>query len=121
MSNQFQISGTANFQAPTNSQTVNESLNLTTQINPTGAAFIKSIGSLTNTSTQQVLTGVTTPGTIILRNLDGTNTVTYGPNNTSVVGSLAPGALNIWSPNGTALYANTTSGTASLQIFAIST
>lgn len=120
MANSLNISGVVTFQAPANSQTVSEQLNLVTALVPAGSSLIKSIGSLTNSATQQVLTGVSTPGAIILRNLDATNTVTYGPNATAQNGTLLPGALNIWTPTGTTLYAATTAGTAQLQIFATS-
>lgn len=120
MATSLQISGTINFQSPANSSLVNESVNLSTSLAPTGTTLLKSIGSLTNSMTQQVLTGVTNVGTIMLRNLDGTNSIVYGPNSNSQAGSLLPGALNIYSPNANALYAATTTGTAQLQIFAIS-
>lgn len=121
MASSLVINGAVQFQAPANSQIVSETFNLSTQLAPTGSTLLKSIGAITNTATSQTLTGVSTPGTIVLRNLDNTNSITYGTNATAQTGLLLPGALNIWSPNGTALFAATVSGTAQLQIFAITT
>ncbi len=119
MPNSLQISGQVQFQAPAGSPIVSEIFNLQTSLQPTGTTFIKAIGALTNSVAQQVLTGVSNAGTVLLRNLDGTNVITFGPNSASQAGTLQPGALNIYSPSSGALYAGTVTGTAQLQIFAI--
>lgn len=121
MANSFVINGAVQFQAPSGSSIVSETLNLSTSLSPTGPNFVKTIGSLTNSPAQQTLPNLGTPGPIILRNLDSSNTCTYGPNAASQAGLLIPGDLAIWRPNGGALWAGTLSGTAQLQIFATST
>lgn len=120
MANVLSINGTVQFQAPANSQTVNETVTLSTSLAPTGTTFAKLITACNITAQSITLPDVTTPGAIVLRNLDNTNTITYGASSGSLTGTLLPNALNIWSPTGTTLEANTTGGTAQLYVFATS-
>lgn len=121
MPNSFVINGAVQFQAPQGSSIVSETLNLQTSLQPVGTTLVKTIAALTSSPAQQVLPNLGTPGPIILRNLDSSNSVTYGPNSASQAGLLIPGDLAIYRPNGGALWAGTVSGTAQLQIFATPT
>jgi hypothetical protein len=120
MANYLSIQGSVTFQAPQNGVNVNENLNLVTTSAPNGTTMCKLISAVTNSAALITLPNVATPGYIVLRNLDGTNSITYGPNTTAQIATLLPGALNIFSPTGTTLAAATSAGTAQLQIFAIS-
>lgn len=118
MANSLSIQGQVVFQAPAGSQTVNEFFNLAASTTPAGTTLNKQVFSATSSPASVTFSGVTTLGVIFLRNLDSTNTVTYGINSAGQSGSLQPGEVGIWRPNGNTMFAGTTSGVASLQIFA---
>lgn len=122
MANSLTIQGQVTYQSPASSQLVNEFFNLQAATAPAGTALNKQIASLTNTVGLVALDGVASPGIIVLRNLDNTNSISYGTNTSAAqAGLLLPGDVAIWRPNGANLYAGTVTGTAKLQIFATPT
>lgn len=118
MANSLSIQGTVQFQVPASNQNFNELFNLQSTSVPAGSSMNKQIFVANATPSLVTLDGVATPGVVFLRNLDNTNTVTYGINTTAQNALIKPNQIAIWQPNGTTLSAGTVSGTASLQIFA---
>lgn len=121
MANSLAIQGSLQFQAPSGSQYVNESVNLGFPGSaPAGQGYLKTIYNATTTETTVNTAQVPALGYIFVRNTDNVNFVQIGSATGAYTVNLAAGDVSLVKWNSNSIFIKSNTANVAVQICAFS-